>query len=242
MKLAALALDYDGTIAEYGVLHPAVREAVAEARQRGIQALLVTGRRLSELHRVGGDLSCFDVIVGENGAVIEFMASGQTVLIGHAPPASVLEALEQRGVPFETGVSVIEVEGERGHEVLQVIREQQQPLVLVFNRSRLMVLPPGVCKSTGLRRALRARRLSIHNVVGIGDAENDHDLLDACEVGAPSRGAAPPCKLLRTRSSKGPVPATSRPTSGDSSDNRACRPRRWVGAASSSARSSTGRR
>jgi hydroxymethylpyrimidine pyrophosphatase-like HAD family hydrolase len=184
MKLAALALDYDGTIAEYGVLHPAVREAVAEARQRGIQVLLVTGRRLSELHRVGGDLSCFDVIVGENGAVIEFMASGQTVLIGQAPPASVLEALEQRGVPFETGVSVIEVEGERGHEVLQVIREQQQPLVLVFNRSRLMVLPPGVCKSTGLRRALRGRRLSIHNVVGIGDAENDHDLLDACEVGA----------------------------------------------------------
>jgi hypothetical protein len=26
--------------------------------------------------------------------------------------------------------------------------------------------------------------LSIHNTVGVGDAENDHDLLDACEVGA----------------------------------------------------------
>jgi hypothetical protein len=26
-------------------------------------------------------------------------------------------------------------------------------------------------------------RLSVHNAIGIGDAENDHDLLDACEVG-----------------------------------------------------------
>jgi hypothetical protein len=56
--------------------------------------------------------------------------------------------------------------------------------VLLFNRGQLMVLPQAVAKSTGLRQALFALRLSIHNTVGIGDAENDHDLLDACEVGA----------------------------------------------------------
>jgi hypothetical protein len=33
-----------------------------------------------------------------------------------------------------------------------------------------------------LRQALLALRISIHNTVGIGDAENDHDLLDACEA------------------------------------------------------------
>jgi hypothetical protein len=46
-----------------------------------------------------------------------------------------------------------------------------------------MLLPQGVSKSTGLRQALQALRLSEHNTVAIGDAENDHDLLDACEVG-----------------------------------------------------------
>lgn len=40
-----------------------------------------------------------------------------------------------------------------------------------------------VGKSTGLRHALLGLRVSIHNTVGVGDAENDHDLLDACEVG-----------------------------------------------------------
>jgi hypothetical protein len=46
-----------------------------------------------------------------------------------------------------------------------------------------MVLPQAIAKSSGLRQALLALRISIHNTVGIGDAENDHDLLDACEVG-----------------------------------------------------------
>src|SRR4029079_5385967 len=66
---------------------------------------------------------------------------------------------------------------------LDVLRRLEQPLVLAFNRGRLMVLPQAISKSTGLRHALTALRVSIHNTVGIGDAENDHDLLDACEVG-----------------------------------------------------------
>jgi hydroxymethylpyrimidine pyrophosphatase-like HAD family hydrolase len=184
MKLAALALDYDGTIAEHGVLDPAVREAVADARRRGITVVLATGRRLSELHRLVGDLTCFDIIVAENGAMLEFTASARTVQLGHPPAAAVLDAMARAGIPFEVGMSVIEAGAEWGPRILEIVRDLQQPLILTFNRSRLMVLPPGVCKSAGLRRALHAQRLSIHNVVGVGDAENDHDLLDACEVGA----------------------------------------------------------
>jgi hydroxymethylpyrimidine pyrophosphatase-like HAD family hydrolase len=72
MKLAAIALDYDGTIAVDGVLDAGVRDAIADARRQGIMALLVTGRRIADLRRVAGDLTCFDVIVAENGAVLEF--------------------------------------------------------------------------------------------------------------------------------------------------------------------------
>ena len=54
MKFSALALDYDGTIAIDGVFDPTVREAVAEARQRGIVVILVTGRQLPDLGRVAG--------------------------------------------------------------------------------------------------------------------------------------------------------------------------------------------
>jgi hypothetical protein len=40
-----------------------------------------------------------------------------------------------------------------------------------------MVLPQAISKATGLRSALFALRISAHNTIGIGNAENDHDLL-----------------------------------------------------------------
>jgi hydroxymethylpyrimidine pyrophosphatase-like HAD family hydrolase len=183
MRFGALALDYDGTIAFDGQMSPAVRQAICEARQAGVVVLLVTGRRMVDLTRAAGDLTCFDVVVAENGAVLEFPASGRHELLAHAPDPGVLEELRRRGVQVAAGESVIEAEGSAAHVILDVIRKLEQPLVLAFNRGSLMVLPQAVSKSTGLRKALFALRLSPHNAVGIGDAENDHDLLDTCEVG-----------------------------------------------------------
>ena len=183
MKLSALALDYDGTIAVDGVLDAEVRQAIGEARQRGIVVILVTGRRLSDLHAVGGDLTCFDAIVGENGAVVEFPTSGRRTVIGHRPPSVFLDELKRRGIPFVAGECVLETDAQWAGPVLDAIRKLEQPLILAFNRGRLMILSQATGKSTGLRHALFTLRISIHNTIGVGDAENDHDLIDACEVG-----------------------------------------------------------
>jgi hydroxymethylpyrimidine pyrophosphatase-like HAD family hydrolase len=184
MKLSAFALDYDGTIAVEGVLDPSVREAIADLRRQGIIVVLATGRQLADLRRVAGDLACFDVIIGENGGVLDFPASGRHVTLAHAPNPVFLNELRRRDVRFTAGECVVEADASAAPTMLQVLRALELPLTLTFNRGRLMVLPQAVAKSTGLRQALRALRLSIHNTVGIGDAENDHDLLDACEVGA----------------------------------------------------------
>lgn len=183
MKFSALALDYDGTIAVNGVFDPAVRDAIGEARRHGVVVILATGRQLPDLRRVAGDLTCFDAVVAENGAVLEFPASGRRVVIGHAPSAAFVQELQRRGVPFTRGESVVEMDAMWSGPVLDIIRALEQPLILAFNRGRLMILPQAIGKSTGLRHALLAHRVSIHNTVGIGDAENDHDLLDASEVG-----------------------------------------------------------
>ena len=47
-----------------------------------------------------------------------------------------------------------------------------------------MVLSHGACRAAGFREMLRIFRLSSHNALAVGDAENDHDLLHECEVGA----------------------------------------------------------
>jgi phosphoserine phosphatase len=66
---------------------------------------------------------------------------------------------------------------------LDVIRALELPIALVFNRGRVMAMPQGVSKSTGLHRMLTTLRLSPRNAVAVGDAENDHELLRLAEVG-----------------------------------------------------------
>ena len=182
MKFGVLALDYDGTIARDGVLDSEVRAAISEARARGITVVIVTGRILSELEQVAGDLHFVDAVVAENGAVLWFPNGHSRVL---SSPSSVgfLQELSRRGLEFKAGQSVVELDAATAPQVLAIIRELELPLVLVFNRGRLMVLPQAVSKGAGLRKALATLRLSVHNAVGIGDAENDHSLLTTCELG-----------------------------------------------------------
>ena len=183
MKLSVLALDYDGTIASADTLDPLVREAIAAARTRGILVLLVTGRILEELRRVAGDLHFVDGVIAENGAVVHFPDSGHTSLLAPAIPPAYVEKVQQLGISCRVGESLVDAEASDGPRLFDVIRTLELPLVLLFNRSRVMTLPQGISKATGLRAALDILRASARNTVAIGDAENDHELLRLAEVG-----------------------------------------------------------
>lgn len=182
MKFCVLALDYDGTIAQDGQLNSDVRAAIAEVRTQGIAVVLVTGRMLADLRRVAGNLDFVDGVVGENGGVVA-LPGRDLRLIGQPPSPIFLEELRRRGIAFAAGQCVVETDASAAPQILTVIRELELPLVLLFNRSRLMVLPQAIGKGVGLREALTFLRLSAHNAIAIGDAENDHDLLSACEFG-----------------------------------------------------------
>lgn len=182
MRFNVLALDYDGTIARDGALDWDVKAAIREVRARDIAVIIVTGRILSDLRKVAGDFDFVDAVVGENGAVLAF-PDGNSRLIAQPPPAVFLEELRRRGISFLAGQCVVETDAAAASAILSIIRDWELPLVLVFNRGRLMVLPQAISKGIGLREALTMLRLSPHNAIAIGDAENDHDLLAMCEFG-----------------------------------------------------------
>lgn len=183
MKLSVVALDYDGTIASDGRMDPSVRPAIDALRTHTTTVIIVTGRILQELRSVAGDLRFVDAIVAENGAVLHFPHSGRTALLGAAPQERFLAELRRRSIAIGVGECVVEAEADAAPEILTVIRNLELPLTLLFNRQRLMILPQGISKASGLREALRALRLSPHNALAIGDAENDHALLNVVEVG-----------------------------------------------------------
>jgi hydroxymethylpyrimidine pyrophosphatase-like HAD family hydrolase len=184
VKPTVLALDYDGTIARDDHVDPSVLDAVAEARRRGITVMLVTGRRLDDLRRVAGALQFVDAVVAENGALLHFPAGGLTTTLAPPIPAEFIAHLRARGIPLQAGQCLVEADANAAPQMLEAIRELELPIVLVFNRSRVMALAQGISKATGLSAALETLRKSPRNAVAVGDAENDHELLRLAEVGA----------------------------------------------------------
>jgi len=183
MRFAAVAIDYDGTLAENGTVQPSTVQALERLIASGRKFILVTGRVLREVLAIFPQADLCARIVAENGAVLYRPAAREQRLLAEPASKPLIEALRRRGVtPLDVGDSIVATV--RPHEVtvLEVIRDLGLEHHVVFNRESVMVLPPGITKASGLKSALNELQLSSHNVVGIGDSENDHALLQASEL------------------------------------------------------------
>ena len=78
--------------------------------------------------------------------------------------------------------------------VIDAIRDLGLELQVIFNKEAVMVLPAGINKATGLKAALKELGVSLHNVVGVGDAENDHAFMSVCECSVAVGNALPSIK------------------------------------------------
>ncbi len=178
MRYLALATDYDGTLATNGVVDRDTVEALRRLAATGRKLILVTGRQLGDLLHAFPEAAIFDAVVAENGAVLYRPQSRETRVLARPPSSHFVEALQRRGVgPLWVGQVVVATVQPTETEIIDVIRELGLDLQVILNKGSVMVLPVSVDKATGLRAALDELALSAHNVVGIGDAENDQAFL-----------------------------------------------------------------
>ena len=207
MRYLALASDYDGTLAHDGLVDEPTLAALRRLLESGRRLVLVTGRELHELQSVFPHLELFERVVAENGALLYRPGTREEKLIAEPPPEVFVRTLRERGVkPLSVGRCIVATW--RPHEtvVLGTIRDLGLELQVIFNKDAVMVLPAGVNKASGLAAALKEMGLSPHNVVGVGDAENDHAFLSLCECGVAVDNALPLLKEkadLVTRAARG---------------------------------------
>jgi hydroxymethylpyrimidine pyrophosphatase-like HAD family hydrolase len=194
MRFAALATDYDETLAEHGRVPPGTERALERLRASGRKLLLVTGRDLEDLLQVFPRLDLFHAVVAENGAVLYLPDRKQERPLAESPPERFAAGLRRAGVPLTTGRVIVATRVPHETVVLEEIKRQGLELQVIFNKGAVMVLPSGVNKGTGLKHALTELRLSPHNAVAVGDAENDHVFLSDAEMGAAVANALPPLR------------------------------------------------
>jgi HAD superfamily hydrolase (TIGR01484 family) len=192
MRYLALVTDYDGVIAKSGRPSSAALSAIERLRLTGRRAILITGRRLDELFELLPQLDLFDCVVAENGAVIYDPATRKETSLAKAPPKRFIDRLKELKVdPLEVGRVIVATWLPHQAAVLQAIQESGLELQVIFNRASVMVLPAGINKATGMDQALRLLGLSRHEVMGVGDSENDHSFLERCECAATVPNAVP---------------------------------------------------
>lgn len=181
MFFAALATDFDDTIALSGVVDDDTLAALEAVKHSGRKLLLVTGRELPELLDVFPAVGMFDLVVAENGGLLYDPMTREETPIAAPHKTELRERLLAEGIePLSFGRSIIATRQPHEIRVLEVIKELGLEAQIIFNKGAVMVLPPGINKASGLAEALERLCLSPHNVVGIGDAENDHAFLQAC--------------------------------------------------------------
>src|SRR5207247_1141920 len=169
------------------------------ARERllatGRKLILVTGRELQELKGIFAELHLFAWVVAENGALLYSPSSREEKVLSPPPPVELVEELKRRGVaPLSAGKAIVAMWHPHETIALDVIRELGLEYQVIFNKDAVMVLPTGVNKASGLTAALERMHLSPHEVVGVGDAENDHAFLSLCECAVAVDNALPALK------------------------------------------------
>lgn len=218
MYYAALATDFDGTIAEDGDVDAKTLSALQRWREAGRKLILITGRRFDDLLTVFSAIELFDWVVTENGAFLYEPASQRQKLLGEPPSDKFIQRLrdqiasadqsldavsseefrrllrDQLVKPLEVGRVIVATWEPYLPIVEAAIADLQLPYQVILNKGAVMILPSGVDKAVGLLAALAELNLSPEAVVGVGDAENDVIFLSLCGYAAAVANALPHVK------------------------------------------------
>ncbi|HEY4303747.1 MAG TPA: HAD family hydrolase [Gemmatimonadaceae bacterium] len=180
-----LATDYDGTIAHHGKVDDATLAALQRVRDAGMKLVLVSGRERESLARTFSHFEIFDLMVLENGATLYEPSTQSELPLCDPPRADFVQALRSANVhPLSVGQVIVATVEPHHVVVLDAIRTLGLEYQVIFNKGAVMCLPSGINKASGLKEGLARLGIDPHRAVAVGDAENDHALLELAGIGA----------------------------------------------------------
>jgi HAD superfamily hydrolase (TIGR01484 family) len=216
MMYRAIASDYDGTLATDGLVEATTIAALERWKEAGRKLVLITGRGLDDLIQILPRQDLFDWLVAENGAVLYQPQTGQTKLLIDPPTPEFITRLHDRilethksssgGVsddltrlknqhfPLYLGKVIVATWEPYSTEAIAVIQEMGLDLQVILNKGAVMILPNGIDKAFGLHAVAKELEISIEQIIGVGDAENDRAFLEICGYSVAVANALPTLK------------------------------------------------
>src|SRR5579859_166928 len=127
MPIRVVAIDLDGTLLNsQSEMSPANRRALVSAAERGVQFIVVTGRRFHSAQPIVQQIPFPVTLISSNGALIG-SSSGEIVRRDFLPREIALQVLEIAREFRAHAVAIFDVAG-RGQVVMQTGASPQGPL------------------------------------------------------------------------------------------------------------------
>lgn len=190
-RIVTLITDLDRTLTGPDLkLDERARRMLQELRSAGVHVIVATGRPLVHVLHLGlRELS--DALVVENGAIVTDSKTRETQVTGAAFRAEAEHALGDLGPQFSWHRVMGSGPRELAAEAQARLHAAGVEHNVSYNAEHVMILPPGVDKSTGALAALRLLGIRSREVWAIGDGENDVPLFRlARESAAPAQADA----------------------------------------------------
>jgi Cof subfamily protein (haloacid dehalogenase superfamily) len=137
MTIKLIAMDLDGTLLDSsGRLPEANARAIAEAAARGIEIVVVTGRRFPSAQKIASELKCDVHLIASNGAVMK-SSTGQTHYRRLLPVATARQVLE--ATPEYRSSAAVIFDRPLSRQVIFERVDWDNPLIASYLRSREQV-------------------------------------------------------------------------------------------------------
>jgi Cof subfamily protein (haloacid dehalogenase superfamily) len=211
MPFRMLAIDADGTLLDpEGTLTSAVRNAIFEARNRGLQVVLCTGRRFRTTRRIARELSLEGPMVVQNGALVKDSQSGATLernTLSEAIYRPAVALLRTVGAPLayvddlHDGIDIISEPASRGHTFQTAYVEANAQTTRIVE-SLEDLAPEGVCLLSCMADAESLKQLELRIATELGAQVRTHFLDNKSyaghilEIASPEAGKWPALERL----------------------------------------------
>ena len=214
MAIKLIAIDMDGTLLlPDHTISPAVKNAIAAARARGVNVVLTTGRPYAGVHNYLKELHMEqpgDYCITYNGALVQKAADGSTVAQTALSDISYYTVHES----FVATIPLVFCEAEKMDPNTQFLKVMMidEPAILDQAIARipqevkekytvlksapyfLEILDKRVNKGTGVKSLADVLGIKPEEIMAIGDQENDIAMIEYAGVGVAMDNAIPSVK------------------------------------------------
>ncbi|NHI93249.1 MAG: phosphoglycolate phosphatase [Candidatus Lokiarchaeota archaeon] len=195
MEIKAIATDLDGTITNrIGIINLDALKRIRLLQKNNIPVIIVSGQNIYSASTLSYYMGASNFTVAENGGVISYFFSKHTLLGSRKPAEDGLEALKSK---FGNKICLTSNSHLRYRDItlqkrfnLRLAREylenQKIEAKLLDSSYIFHILDKTISKGHGLIECIKIYNekqnpiepIQLNNIVSIGDAENDQDMLN----------------------------------------------------------------